>query len=1166
MATTSTQTVYYENYVEVDVQLQVAGQNIDVPEHDFMLRFYTKGGSSHFDCMRRDGKFVNCSPSADGTTIECHLSEHGLMPGQLLVKYYDFSPNVNFLRGQKLVIEPAMQVPVMLTTAQSDTTTKVSVDVAADIITIISDAKVLIDKLKNAKYIESFEVSDTDTPGEHNTLTVRCSDGMDVVLRSRNGLDGEDAVIYSLTLSSAVYKSNTTNIHVGVAKHSGGSVEQLTELPKGWRIKVHWEGAELAKDGTMGIGTLNPNEIAGATSVELTLYDGDPTVAVDGKRTQAIDSTTLLLVADGKDGKDGEDLYTKIGAADADKLSQPNAHFMVVEEVPITDTVKLGSGSIVSFLQGKGKFTGSGTIDLNGAVVDALQEQDIFSTSLSFARLWGNQEIYPEWWGAKGDGTTDDSLAINTAIKYAGHTKVKLCKEQYLVKSTITAVEPDSVADINSAYDYTNGNGVDYNVRKQIEIMHDIIGDASLEGAVIRIGTVSNELIVHGAVVVRNNSDKAIGVSMLGGSETAYGVNDFNVDGGKLYIDSIIHGHDSFPAPYIDYADADVATYGIGKGTGIILSGIKSDVVINSISGFEKGAWLSYVQSSTIQITQMSNIYDVYIGALTNQKYGKSVTRSDIRIGYHSLNKNWSWVKNTDKEISIFVNDGTLEVALNRFRIGSNNNTESYVFHHVYYTPGDTDKCTGNTFDCDLTMVYPYGDKWMPICCNQTKILKECGGNTFRNTVAWGYKHIKIPYAYNTLVTPVIVYGDTYSSIFRYGNTNPDKGILCDMVVTSANAPSITANDTTESIKVLKPKELMSSKIVLVDGIDTSDTASYEKGKLYVVKGTTPLLDCYAFENNAFAQVGKIEQTDVTAILVADRKGGEEVLYDECFYPNKAATTDTSRYTDSTEILQPTGYVGDYTDADGTQWTGVFTCESFPDWFDVVQGFCYPYGNGVSVGIPFVKHTWTVTDGKLVWNFGSNRFDATVPYFDIIEMKGLKKIDDTHFTVYNGKGGTVVWNTYDNAKIDCSKFAFGNPALNTLYDVTGCKKIRVRVMGHIDTPSMYDSLVPWSSPFSSQGYLHRQTLYADSYAEYEIGDSSYAVTRHGSTSYYRTSYTQSPQLLSGEFTVNVGTSNYKKLAFTLYKAGEKTYFCLNAENNPAVKIAMGTKIIITKLE
>lgn len=310
---------------------------------------------------------------------------------------------------------------------------------------------------------------------------------------------------------------------------------------------------------------------------------------------------------------------------------------------------------------------------------------------------------------------------------------------------------------------------------------------------------------------------------------------------------------------------------------------------------------------------------------------------------------------------------------------------------------------------------------------------------------------------------------------------------------------------------------------------------------------------------------------EATLLLVSDGKNGKdgtpEVLYDECFYPNKSVTTDTNRYTDSTEILQPTGYVGDYTDADGKKWTGVFSCETFPDWFDAAQRICYPYNNGVSVGIPFIKYTWTVTDGKLVFNFNKT-VDATVPYFAVTGYYGLKKIDDTHFTVYREKGNTEVWNHFDKTKIDCSKFAFGNLTLNTLYDVTGCKRIRVRMIGGVSTPSRYSSLVPSTSPFAMRSYASAQTLYADSYAEYELGESIYAMTRHGSSSFYRTSYTQSPQLLSGEFTVDMGTSVYKtqQRVFELYKTGGKTYFCLNGVFNPAAQITMGSRIIIEKLE
>ena len=109
---------------------------------------------------------------------------------------------------------------------------------------------------------------------------------------------------------------------------------------------------------------------------------------------------------------------------------------------------------------------------------------------------------------------------------------------------------------------------------------------------------------------------------------------------------------------------------------------------------------------------------------------------------------------------------------------------------------------------------------------------------------------------------------------------------------------------------------------------------------------------------------------------------------------------------------------------------------------------------------------------------------------------------------------------------------------------------------------------PNTSPFALRNYIKVQTLYCDAYVEYELGESSYAVTRHGATSFYRTAYTASPQLLSGEFTVNMGTSVYKKqqAVLKLYKTGGKTYFCLNGFFNPSAGITMGSRIIIEKLE
>lgn len=109
--------------------------------------------------------------------------------------------------------------------------------------------------------------------------------------------------VYRLMVSGQTFKADTTAVLVGVTKSEGGKIEQLTALPKGWRIKVEWKGSASAMSNVLSApGTINPNAATGSTSVEITLYDGDPTT---DQTAQAIDEATLLLVSDGKNGKDG---------------------------------------------------------------------------------------------------------------------------------------------------------------------------------------------------------------------------------------------------------------------------------------------------------------------------------------------------------------------------------------------------------------------------------------------------------------------------------------------------------------------------------------------------------------------------------------------------------------------------------------------------------------------------------------------------------------------------------------------------------------------------------------------------------------------------------------------------------------------------------------------
>lgn len=120
------------------------------------------------------------------------------------------------------------------------------------------------------------------------------------------GDPGTDAVVYRLLPGALVYKADTTAVSLSLLKTEGESTA-VAALPAGWVVSVTWNAAGgLMKSTTLStLAAVNPNSLPGATSVELTLYTGDPEAS--GGNAQVVDSATLLLVADGKKGDKGDD-------------------------------------------------------------------------------------------------------------------------------------------------------------------------------------------------------------------------------------------------------------------------------------------------------------------------------------------------------------------------------------------------------------------------------------------------------------------------------------------------------------------------------------------------------------------------------------------------------------------------------------------------------------------------------------------------------------------------------------------------------------------------------------------------------------------------------------------------------------------------------------------
>ena len=87
---------------------------------------------------------------------------------------------------------------------------------------------------------------------------------------------------------------------------------------------------------------------------------------------------------------------------------------------PVTISTAIDLGTVPIRVEGRGKFvrSGSGTLTGTGTLTAPIgQIFDGWSAGLTFS--WKVEHVVPQWWGAAGDGVTDDTAAIQAAIVVA---------------------------------------------------------------------------------------------------------------------------------------------------------------------------------------------------------------------------------------------------------------------------------------------------------------------------------------------------------------------------------------------------------------------------------------------------------------------------------------------------------------------------------------------------------------------------------------------------------------------------------------------------------------------------------------------------------------------------------------------------------------------------
>lgn len=130
------------------------------------------------------------------------------------------------------------------------------------------------------------------------------------------------------------------------------------------------------------------------------------------------------------------DKYPKVIAKVQNKFNKPNVIYKITKDYDLNHCIlTIPEGCTLQF---EGGSISNGTIVGSNTKIEAGLNK-IFET-IEISGTWNVNEVYPEWFGAKADGSTDDTTAIQTSVDFATVScrKVVLSDKTYNISSSIT--------------------------------------------------------------------------------------------------------------------------------------------------------------------------------------------------------------------------------------------------------------------------------------------------------------------------------------------------------------------------------------------------------------------------------------------------------------------------------------------------------------------------------------------------------------------------------------------------------------------------------------------------------------------------------------------------------------------------------------------------------
>lgn len=320
--------------------------------------------------------------------------------------------------------------------------------------------------------------------------------------------------------------------------------------------------------------------------------------------------------------------YSSFATAVSDIGSTVNTTLIVSSTQTLTADVTVTSNIYTLALE-DALFTGEYTITFNGPFDAGLYE--VFDTGSTITVKFKNGSIptvYPQWWGAKGDGSTNDTTAVSSAFASFDTVTFVNTGLSYIVdsitlndnKTLLTTGIETTIEQSTSAADGTRIlNLLGSNIK---------VDDVTLKGQIATSGGEQNHgIIVNPSKDIRNINIGNINGQDLRGDVLYIGGTAYSIDGvtvGSVYgnnilrnIVSITGGHDiyirSITGTSIGYVDFDIEPTNVTDSvTSVVVDYIKGSSISmrsNDTTNYIKGIKIGYLDLASSRYTNSDPAY-----------------------------------------------------------------------------------------------------------------------------------------------------------------------------------------------------------------------------------------------------------------------------------------------------------------------------------------------------------------------------------------------------------------------------------------------------------------------------------------------------------------------------------------------------------------------------